>query len=256
MLLKDLAPASFRGVPFRVPKDTLSEGRRIIEHFWPDSNRRYAEDNGFIPPEFTVTAILHGANLPGQLNSLRNALNTPGPGTLKHPWAGVHRCAVKGPFKIERSDQDGGVITIELCFVRDDGPIFPSLLSGIPAQVASLASAAIGNIGGALPGLFGAGALTAASRDVIGGAIGNLGSVITGEFGAGAASRVLSGQFLSLADDPSRIASSLMGAVEVPFVGTAFSDAQVLQGFRALSDQAASITGEALSFGQAAGILD
>lgn len=256
MMLRDLQPASFRGASFKCPKDQLSEGRRIIDHQWPDSNRRYAEDNGFIPPEFTITAILHGPNLPGQVSRLRNALNTPGPGTLKHPWAGVVRCAVKGPAKWSREDTDSGVMTCEITLLRDDGAIYPALLSGIPAAVAGLAAQAIGNIASAFPEAFGAGAVTAASRTAIGTQIGLIGTTLTNGFGSSAETRTLERQSLSLADQPTRIAASLSMAVERPFEDITFTDSQMLQGLRALSDQGASTAEEALSFGEATGVTD
>lgn len=256
MLLRDLSPASFRGVRFYVPKDTLEEGRRTIDHQWVDSNRRYAEDNGFIPPEFKLNIILAGPNLAGQVASLRAALNTPGPGTLKHPWAGVHRCAVKGPFRIEREDRDAGVIQLEVTFLRDDGPVFIAVLSGIPAVVAGLASGATGSIVGAFPSVFGAGAQTLASRTAIGAQIASIGQALRTVSGFGREVRTLIDAADTVADQPARLAGLIGTAARVPFGNiTAHPVANVVQGMRALSSSAGRVVGEAQVFAAKIGRL-
>lgn len=144
-MLYDLAPASFRGVRFLCPKDQTAEGRNSILHHYPDSDRLYAEDNGYSPPEFTITAVLHGRDVIAQFRSLRAALNRKGPGTLHHPFYGAKLCAVKGPWKVTREDSDLGVLTLEICFVETTLAIFPLAGVAIPAVVTSLAGAFIGN---------------------------------------------------------------------------------------------------------------
>lgn len=170
--LSDLAPASFRGARFLCPRDHVEQGRNTIDHHYPDSNRRYAEDNGFTPPVYHITAYLHGAGLRGQFNALAAALNTPGPGTLAHPWLGSHLCAVKGPWKVVRDDKDSGVLEIEITFLETSPTaLFPGAVSGIAALVSGLSGGLVpalfaglaGNLGalgaigtlGALPGLPG-----------------------------------------------------------------------------------------------------
>lgn len=139
-MLQDLAPASFRGAAFLCPKDTAQEGRNVIEHKYPDSNRRYAEDNGYCPPEFTLTCVLHGNDVLSKFKSLRAALNRPGPGTLRHPWYGSQLCAVKGPWKVTREDTDLGVLTLEVTFLVTGNAIFPMAMAAIPAMVSSLSA--------------------------------------------------------------------------------------------------------------------
>lgn len=249
MLLRDLSPASFRGIRFYVPKDSLDEGRRTIDHQWVDSNRRYAEDNGFIPPEFKLNIILTGQNLPGQVAALRAALNAPGPGTLKHPWAGVHRCSVKGPHKIEREDTDSGVVKIEACFLRDDGPVFMAVLSGIPAVVAGLAASVTSSAVSVFPTSYGAGTTTLASRTAIGVQIANIGRALEDLSGLGREVRTIINAADTLADEPERLAGLIGDAVRLPFADIeSYPVTNVVQGMRTLSDAAAAVVTEAQTY--------
>lgn len=145
MLLHQLQRASFRGVPFLVPDDKLDEGRHVVMHEYPDSNQRYAEDNGRDTPIFNVSAIVAEPGLPGKLSALRRALAAEGPGTLKHPWAGSQFVQVD-KVSIKRSDKNGGYVELEIKFVTTGPPQFPGLISSIPAAVSALVSSAIVDI--------------------------------------------------------------------------------------------------------------
>lgn len=153
--LANLQPASFRGARFLCPKDNAQEGRNSIEHKYPDSNRRYVEDNGYCPPEFSLTAVLHGPNVLGQFKSLQGALNRKGPGTLRHPYYGSQLCAVKGPWKVTREDTDAGVLTLDITFLVTSNAIFPAILAAIPAVVSSLAGSFISKALGSFASAFG-----------------------------------------------------------------------------------------------------
>lgn len=146
MRLADLQAASFRGARFLVPYDTAEEGRNSIEHNYPDSNKRYLEDNGLESANFQIIAILHGPNIRSDFARLRSALTKPGPGTLQHPWLGRQRVAVMGRFRVTRDDKDAGILEIDIPFGVTSSALFPSLLSGIPASVGGLAQAALATI--------------------------------------------------------------------------------------------------------------
>ena len=141
--LVDLQPASFRGAAFLCPHDHVKEGRNTIDHKYPNSSYRYAEDNGYTPPEFDMTCVLHGPNLLADFSRLRAALNTPGPGTLRHPWYGAQFCAVKGPWKVSREDRDSGVLELDVTFLVTGPPAFPGLVSNIAATISTLSASAV-----------------------------------------------------------------------------------------------------------------
>lgn len=129
-----------------MPRDHLKGGRNAIIHKYPakPSNSHYAEDNGGEPNEFHLTAYLHGPTLMAQWSALKAALNTPGPGTLSHPWEGNRLVQHKGPYNVKRDDKDAGVLEIELTFFETlGGGVFPSVAGVIAASIAGLSTNAI-----------------------------------------------------------------------------------------------------------------
>lgn len=155
--LRDLQPASFKGARFLVPKDHLDLGRNTVLHKYPakPGNGQYAEDNGGIPNEFHLTAYLHGPNLQSDWASLKSALNSPGPGTLNHPWDGNRLCQHHGPAKVTRDDKDSGVLEITLTFYETLGAgVFPSIAGVIAASISGLAGNAIASALGSFAANF------------------------------------------------------------------------------------------------------
>jgi hypothetical protein len=254
MLPKDIQSASYKGVGFLCPKDKIEQGRNTVLHRWPDSNVQYAEDNGFTPPEYKLTIILADPNLLGKVAALRRVLNSPGPGTLKHPYVGSKQCSVKGPWSADRDDHDAGVWTAEVCFVETVGAIFPALISGIPAVVSGLAASTIASISSQFAGVFGAGPLSAVSRVAIGAGVGAIGSSLSSAFGASLGVSTLVNQAQSMADQPDRIATLLSSAVTDPLTSDVFTAAQLVQGMKAVSEQASGVVNDAVSFANRIGM--
>ncbi|MNQ66055.1 hypothetical protein D3C85_805330 [compost metagenome] len=85
-----LAQASWRGVVFSVRSEDLpTGGRKTALHDFPNSDERFVEDLGEIPPRFTVTAFVHGLDWLERAQALENALRTSGPGRLVLPTFGA-----------------------------------------------------------------------------------------------------------------------------------------------------------------------
>jgi prophage DNA circulation protein len=135
MRIDMLQAASFRGARFLVPHDKATAGRKTIEHNYPDSSRRYLEDNGREVPNFTLTMILHGPSIQRDWAALHNALTQPGPGTLKHPWWGTRRVSVMGRYTVKRDDKNAGWIEVECEFGEGTSAAFPARMTAIPAMV-------------------------------------------------------------------------------------------------------------------------
>lgn len=142
-----LQAASFRGAAFFVPDDSVDEGPNSIIHKYPDRRTQYVEDNGLNAPSYKVKALLTGRNALADFKRLRTALNTAGPGTLKHPWYGNRLCSVIGPYKVKRSDKEAGIIRLDITFQETTAGLFPLGLSFSPAALTGL-------VRQALPGLF------------------------------------------------------------------------------------------------------
>lgn len=85
-----LSEASFKGVVFRVRSEDLpSGGRKTALHDFPNSDQRFIEDMGEIPPRFTISAFVHGLDWIERAQALENALRTAGPGRLVMPTFGA-----------------------------------------------------------------------------------------------------------------------------------------------------------------------
>lgn len=124
--LRELLPASFKNIPFYVRSERLTEGgRRIILHDYPNSNERFVEDLGRIPPKFSVTAFISGPSFLNQADQLEKALLEKGAGDLVLPTLGKLR-VFASTYSKDASQVSVGEITFELSFVTGksiSGPV-------------------------------------------------------------------------------------------------------------------------------------
>jgi prophage DNA circulation protein len=88
-LREQLQAASFRGVPFLVESETVNRGKKTATHEYPNSDKRFTEDLGKLPPKFTLDALIHGEDALQQRGQLEEALEQPGLGDLVHPVYGT-----------------------------------------------------------------------------------------------------------------------------------------------------------------------
>lgn len=183
VMLRDLRPASFRGARFLCPHDRAEEGRNVIDHRYPDSNIRYAEDNGYVPPEFRMTCILHGPNVLSDFAALRAALNQPGPGTLHHPWYGAQFVAAK-TWCVRREDRDSGVLEIEACFLVTGPAVFPGRTHAIAALVTGLSATFVANLFTLFQEQYGRPNLSAVTETVLSESIATVASTFLTVFGS------------------------------------------------------------------------
>ena len=119
-----LRPASFRGVPFNVTGGDISAGRRNEVHEYPKRDKPWVEDNGRATREISVSAVLVGADYIQQSKNLLAALETPGTGTLIHPWLGTLTVALREKGRIS-FDSALGKAVVELQFVEAGELDFP-----------------------------------------------------------------------------------------------------------------------------------
>lgn len=91
----NLRPASFRGVPFQVD-DEGTFGRRVQVHEYPNRDKPYTEDLGRAARRFTINAYLVGDDFFEVRDRLIVAIDTPGPGTLVHPYYGEIAVCIDG----------------------------------------------------------------------------------------------------------------------------------------------------------------
>lgn len=89
--------SSFKGVPFFVEGSDTAVGRRTVTHQFPQRDEPFTEDLGRSAREYTITALLNGDDYIEQAERLRDAIESPGAGTLVHPELGeIQVLAVNG----------------------------------------------------------------------------------------------------------------------------------------------------------------
>lgn len=181
--LRDLAPASFRGARFLVPRDHAEEGVNVVAHRYPGKgpSGHYMEPNGVFEPNFHVRAVLHGPTWLADFNRLRTALNTPSPGTLNHPWYGRQTVIAKHPWKVTRDDKDLGVLELDIHFLLAGAASFPSIITGIAASISGLSGAAIASATASLASSFSM-PIAPVSQSYVAGLMTNVGALVQGQF--------------------------------------------------------------------------
>lgn len=101
--IEQLQPASFRGIGFLVNAETKAGGKKTVTHEFVNSNKRFTEELGKLPPSFTIEAIvtdsiglspgIQGPQRPAvsalqRRFDLERVLDLSGLGTLIHPIYG------------------------------------------------------------------------------------------------------------------------------------------------------------------------
>lgn len=145
---------SFRGVPFRTEDSETTGGRRGALHEFPQAERPVWEDLGRSARRYSISCHVvaeDGVNYLTAANTLADALDAPGVGTLIHPWLGAMQVAVpQDGWSRSDSTLDGGIARFTIEFVE----------SGLPApapaatDTAAQATAAADDVAGAAPGDF------------------------------------------------------------------------------------------------------
>lgn len=146
-----LAQASWRGVVFSVRSEDLpTGGRKTALHDFPNSDERFVEDLGEIPPRFTVTAFVHGLDWLERAQALENALRTAGPGRLVLPTFGAWTVWAL-PYSKTASQTSVGEIEFSLEFATSRA------VAGIVEAVAApeMVFAAGDRVRAAIAGVFG-----------------------------------------------------------------------------------------------------
>lgn len=151
-----LAQASWRGVVFSVRSEDLpSGGRKTALHEFPNSDERFVEDLGEIPPRFTVTAFVHGLDWLERGQALENALRTAGPGRLVLPTFGAWTVWAL-PYSKNATQTSVGEIEFQLEFATSRAVAGIIESTPAPEMVFAAGDNARDSIGGAFGGLFNA----------------------------------------------------------------------------------------------------
>lgn len=138
-LLPGLMPAAFRGVRFHVINSRHEVGRRILLTWMPGIDTPASDDFGLLPGMIDVRALVVGDDYVAQAEAFRRACETPGIGTLLHPWLGEKRVLIERPAQISLADNELGVAWIDVGFTPVEVSLAP--LVDTASQVLSAAGA-------------------------------------------------------------------------------------------------------------------
>ncbi len=138
---------SLNGVPFIVPENEFSGGRRTTAHEYPQRDKPYVEDHGgkareFSFPVFVDNSLTTDGNYLSARDALIAELEKPGPYTLVHPWFGALRVSQTAPFRCRESTREANRATFTLTFVEAGELKFPEAIADTVVGVQDAADAA------------------------------------------------------------------------------------------------------------------
>lgn len=123
--IEKLHKASFRDIPFLVQSESVSRGNKTVIHEYPNSNIRFVETLGKLPPTFNIRALIHGSGAFNNRFILEEALEREGIGLLVHPIYGKLNVKVLD-FTVDSSQAAVGEFIFNINFSQSRENITPS----------------------------------------------------------------------------------------------------------------------------------
>jgi len=132
--VKQLNPATFRGIRFGVLGGEASFGRRVAVHEYPGRDKPYIEDMGRAARRITLVGFLlensliyGGDGVIEQRDLLIGAAEKAGPGLLVHPTLGLLQVSVPpGGLSVAERWDEGRYFEIRLSFIESGDRVFPT----------------------------------------------------------------------------------------------------------------------------------
>ena len=121
----NLRPASFRGVSFFVDTSSITTGRRVAVHEFPDRDNPFPEDLGKVSRSFTVEAHIIGDDYFEVKTALISAFEQKGTGELVHPYFGTLEVQ-SGAFTVNEDSGQGRIAAVSMQFYEAGNNAFPS----------------------------------------------------------------------------------------------------------------------------------
>lgn len=120
----ELLPASFRGISFLIDQAAVPMGLKGQLHEFPQRDDPFFEQLGKQSQVHALTVWIIGDDCFERRDKFLEAIQTPGPGELVHPWLG--RMQVKaGACEMNHSRRDGGMVAFDVTFYPDKPRQFP-----------------------------------------------------------------------------------------------------------------------------------
>ncbi|WP_434701550.1 DNA circularization protein [Pseudomonas sp. D1-36] len=140
----ELLPASFRGISFLIPQASVPVGQKGQLHEYPQRDEPFFEQLGKQAQVHTMTAWVIGDDCFERRDKLLEALQTPGPGELVHPWLGRMQVKV-GDCKVSHELTAGGMVSFDLTFYPDKPLTFPTAKVNSQQQVVKASDSMLGS---------------------------------------------------------------------------------------------------------------
>ncbi|APY14205.1 hypothetical protein GJU93_16190 [Brucella sp. 10RB9212] len=138
-VLPGLLPASYRGISFHVPDTSTQVGRRVAEHLFPGIDQAAYDDFGLATQTVQVEGLVVSDSYIAQAQALKAAFETPGPGTLIHPWLGPMQVIMEETAEISFAAHELRVVRFSATFKRYNG----MGLSGFASTASALVGSAL-----------------------------------------------------------------------------------------------------------------
>ena len=122
--LENFRPASFRGIPFFILTSSLSAGRRVALHEFPNRNTSFPEDMGKVSTVYRIEGHVVGDDYFERKEALVRAMEQEGFGELIHPYYGTLQVQ-PGSFTVEENTNDGRTATFTMQFFKAEFNEFP-----------------------------------------------------------------------------------------------------------------------------------
>lgn len=163
-LLPGLLPAAWRGVRFHVADSDHEVGRRVLLTYFPGIDMPAVDDFGRFAGPIRVAGLYCGPDYIAVAAALAAAFQTPGIGTLLHPWLGEKLVVCEQPAVIRFADRRLGLVTFDASFTPIGGGYLPvvSTVSELIGAVDTTLVAATGFAEAALAGTMGVASLAQA----------------------------------------------------------------------------------------------
>ncbi|MFJ5253793.1 DNA circularization protein [Pseudomonas sp. NPDC088414] len=129
-----MLPASFRGISFLIPQASVPIGMKGQLHEFPQRDEPYFEQLGKQSQVHRLVCWIIGDDCFERRDKFMEAIQTPGPGELVHPWLG--RMQVKaGEGELTHDFKSGGMAAFEVTFYPDTPLKFPTAKVNSQQQV-------------------------------------------------------------------------------------------------------------------------
>ena len=123
--LENFRPASFRGIPFFILSSSLSAGRRVALHEFPNRNTSFPEDMGKVSTVYQIEGHIVGDDYFERKDNLVRAMEQESFGELVHPYYGTLQVQ-PGIFTVNENTRDGRTATFSMQFFKAEFNEFPT----------------------------------------------------------------------------------------------------------------------------------